>query len=39
MMFKRLNNSEVVPRRFSLEKVLLEISQNSQDNTCAIVYF
>ena len=30
---------EAVVPRFSVEKVLLEISQNSQENTCARVSF
>ena len=28
-------SSEAVARRFSVKKVSLEISQNSQENTCA----
>ena len=31
--------SEAVVQRFSVEKVFLEISQNSQENTCARVSF
>ena len=31
--------TEVVFRRCSIKKVSLEISQNSQENTCARVYF
>ena len=29
------NNTEAVVRRCSVKKVYLEISQNSQENTCA----
>ena len=32
-------NSEAVPRSCSIKKVLLKISQNSQENTCARVSF
>ena len=32
-------NSEAVARRCSVKKVFLEISQNSQENTCARVSF
>ena len=31
--------SEAVAWRCSIKKVLLEISQNSQENTCASVFF
>ena len=31
--------TKVVIRRCSVKKVLLEISQNSQENTCASVFF
>ena len=31
--------SQAVVFRFSVEKVFLEFSQNSQENTCARVYF
>ena len=31
--------SEAVARRCSIEKIFLKISQNSQENTCAIVFF
>ena len=34
-----LQKSEAVVRRYSLEKMFLEISQNSQENTCARVSF
>ena len=30
-----MENTEVVVRRSSVKKVFLEISQNSQENTCA----
>ena len=33
------NNPEVVVQRYSVKKVFLEISQNSQENTCARVSF
>ena len=33
------DTSEAVARRCSVKKVFLEISQNSQENTCAIVSF
>ena len=32
-------HSETVVQRCSVKKVFLEISQNSQENTCAIVSF
>ena len=32
-------NTEAVVQRYSLKKVFLEISQNSQENTCVIVSF
>ena len=32
-------NIEAVPQRCSVKNVLLEISQNSQENTCATVSF
>ena len=32
-------NAEAVVRRCSIEKVYLEISQNSQDNNCARIFF
>ena len=31
--------AEAVAQSFSVEKVLLEISQNSRENTCARVFF
>ena len=31
----KLEYTEVVVRRFSVKKVFLEISENSQENTCA----
>ena len=34
-----IKQSEAVVRRCSVKKVLLEISQNSQENTCARVFF
>ena len=34
-----VNLTEAVAQRYSIEKVLLEISQNSQENTCARVTF
>ena len=34
-----LNPSEAVVQRCSVEKVFLEISQNSQENTYATVFF
>ena len=36
---KHLWNTEAVAQRCSLKKVFLEISQNSQENTCARVPF
>ena len=36
---KRVNNLEAVVRSCSVKKVFLEISQNSQENTCARVSF
>ena len=33
------HKSEAVPQRCSVKKVFLEISQNSQENTCAKVSF
>ena len=38
-MFPKLLRTEAVVQRCSLEKVFLEISQDSQDNTCARVSF
>ena len=32
-------NAEAAAQRCSVKKVLLEISQSSQENTCARVYF
>ena len=37
--FINLLSPEAVAQRCSVEKVFLEISQNSQENTCARVYF
>ena len=37
--FTHTTNAEAVVRRCSVEKVFLEISQNSQENTCARVSF
>ena len=37
--FINLLSPEAVAQRCSAEKVFLEISQNSQENTCASVYF
>ena len=34
-----LNQSEAVVRRCSVKNVFLEISQNSQEKTCARVFF
>ena len=34
-----VNLTEAVAQRYFIEKVLLEISQNSQENTCARVTF
>ena len=34
-----LSIAEVVARRVSVKKVFLEISQNSQKNTCASLFF
>ena len=34
-----LSIAEVVPRRVSVKRVFLEISQNSQKNTCASLFF
>ena len=34
-----LQQTEAVARRCSVKKVLLEISQNSQENTCASGFF
>ena len=31
--------SEAVAQRHSIKKVFLEISQNSQENTCARIFF
>ena len=31
----KIKNTEAVVRRYSVKKVFLEISQNSQENTCA----
>ena len=36
---QKVKNSEAVARRCSLKKVFLEISQNSQENTCVRVSF
>ena len=33
------DTTEAVAQRCSVEKVLLEVSQNSQENTCARVSF
>ena len=38
-MFQSYESPEAVVRRFSVKKVCLEISQNSQENTCATVSF
>ena len=35
----KLQNKEAVFQRCSVKKVFLEISQNSQESTCARVYF
>ena len=35
----KVENVEAVARRCSVKKVFLEISQNSQENTCARVSF
>ena len=35
----KYDNTEAVARRCSVKKVFLEISQNSQENTCVIVSF
>ena len=35
----KLTSSEVVVQRRSVKKMLLKISQNSQENTCARVFF
>ena len=37
--FIYFRNAEPVARRFSVKKMFLEISQNSQENTCARVSF
>ena len=37
--FIGLQNAEVVARRCSVNKVFLEVSQNSQENTCARISF
>ena len=39
MRFQRFHVLEAVVRRCSVRKVFLEISQNSQENTCARVSF
>ena len=36
---KLINNLEAVAQRCSVKKVFLEISQNSQENTCASASF
>ena len=36
---KKRGDIEAIARRCSLKKALLEISQNSQENTCAKVSF
>ena len=35
--FTHTTNAEAVVRRCSVEKVFLEISQNSQENTCNLI--
>ena len=37
--FSVLQDTEAVARKSSVEKVILEISQNSQENTSARVFF
>ena len=37
--FSSVGSTEAVAQRCSVEKVFLEISQNSQENTCARVSF
>ena len=39
MLSSPLQNSKAVPRRYSVETVLLKLSQNSQEYTCARVSF
>ena len=39
MNFCNLKSSEAVVRRCSVKKVFLEISQNSQENTCTRVFW
>ena len=38
MMFKQMRNSKTVVRRYSAKIMFLNISQNSQENTCARVF-
>ena len=35
----RYHDTEAVARRYSVKKVFLETWQNSQENTCARVFF
>ena len=35
----QLHYTEAVAQRFSMKKVFLEISQNSQENTCSSLFF
>ena len=39
LLFLEVHNSEAVVQRWSVKKVFLEISQNSQENTCVRVSF
>ena len=39
LLFLEVHNSEAVVQRWSVKNVFLEISQNSQENTCVRVSF